>query len=97
MGSLARVAERLAGALKGDPAGVVDLVIVVGGGPADELAEEEVHCLAHAPSAARYQQECLPRAEYRDVPVAEQTRENTPDRILAFHDAPVWQVPTRRR
>ena len=35
---------------------------------------------SHAPSAARYLQECLPRAEYWDVPVAEQTRDNTPDR-----------------
>lgn len=39
---------------------------------------------SHAPSAARYLQECLPRVEYWDVPVAEQTRDNTPDRILAF-------------
>lgn len=42
---------------------------------------------SHAPSAARYLQECLPRAEYWDVPVAEQTSANTPDRILAFLDA----------
>ena len=30
---------------------------------------------SHAPSAARYLQECLPLAEYWDVPVAEQTEQ----------------------
>ncbi|WP_329455112.1 alpha/beta fold hydrolase [Streptomyces sp. NBC_01497] len=39
---------------------------------------------SHAPSAARYLQECLPAAEYWDVPVAEQTRETAPARILRF-------------
>jgi pimeloyl-ACP methyl ester carboxylesterase len=39
---------------------------------------------AHATSAARYFQECLPRSEYWDVPVAEQTEEPTNARILAF-------------
>ncbi len=33
---------------------------------------------AHATSAARYLEECLPRAEYWDVPVAGQTEETTP-------------------
>jgi pimeloyl-ACP methyl ester carboxylesterase len=42
---------------------------------------------SHAPSAARYLQECLPRAEYWDVPVAEQTAENAPGLLLAFLDA----------
>jgi pimeloyl-ACP methyl ester carboxylesterase len=42
---------------------------------------------SHAPSAARYLQECLPRAEYWDVPVAEQTDQTAPARILAFLDA----------
>ncbi len=42
---------------------------------------------SHAPSAARYLQECLPRAEYWDVPVAEQTAETAPARILEFLDA----------
>jgi len=41
---------------------------------------------SHAPSAARYLQECLPRAELWDVPVAEQTRETAPARILEFLD-----------
>jgi hypothetical protein len=39
---------------------------------------------AHATSAARYLEECLPRAEYRDVPVAEQTEGPTGGRILEF-------------
>ena len=39
---------------------------------------------AHATSAARYLEECLPRAEYWDVPVSDQTETNTPSRILQF-------------
>ena len=42
---------------------------------------------SHATSAARYLEECLPRSEYWDVPVAEQTEETTPSRILQFLDA----------
>jgi pimeloyl-ACP methyl ester carboxylesterase len=42
---------------------------------------------SHATSAARYLQECLPRAEYWDVPVAEQNAETAPARILEFLDA----------
>ena len=41
---------------------------------------------SHAPSAARYLQECLPQVEYWDVPVAEQTEETAPARILEFLD-----------
>jgi len=39
---------------------------------------------AHATSAARYLHECLPRSEYWDVPVADQTEANTPARLLDF-------------
>ncbi|WP_329137475.1 alpha/beta hydrolase [Streptomyces sp. NBC_01476] len=39
---------------------------------------------SHAPSAARYLQECLPRAEFWDVPVAEQTEATAPERVLRF-------------
>jgi pimeloyl-ACP methyl ester carboxylesterase len=39
---------------------------------------------AHATSAARYLEECLPRADYWDMPVAGQTEEATPARVLAF-------------
>lgn len=44
------------------------------------------HDAAHATSAARYLEECLPRADYWDVPVAGQTEEVTPARVLAFLD-----------
>lgn len=39
---------------------------------------------SHAPSAARYLQECLPRAEFWDVPVADQTEATAPAEILRF-------------
>jgi pimeloyl-ACP methyl ester carboxylesterase len=39
---------------------------------------------SHATSAARYLEECLPQAQYWDVPVAEQTTETAPARILQF-------------
>ncbi len=41
---------------------------------------------SHATSAARYLEECLPRAEYWDVSVAEQTEANAPARLLQFLD-----------
>jgi len=42
---------------------------------------------SHAPSAARYLQEGLPRAQYWDVPVMEQTDQTAPQRVLEFLDA----------
>ncbi len=39
---------------------------------------------AHATSAARYLEECLPRADYWDVPVADQTEAATNDRVMTF-------------
>jgi pimeloyl-ACP methyl ester carboxylesterase len=39
---------------------------------------------SHATSAARYLQECLPLAQYWDVPVAEQTEARVRDRLLEF-------------
>lgn len=42
---------------------------------------------SHATSAARYLEECLPRSQYWDVPVAGQTEENAPARILEFLDS----------
>jgi pimeloyl-ACP methyl ester carboxylesterase len=39
---------------------------------------------AHATSAARYLEECLPHAEYWDVPVAGQTEATAPVRIMEF-------------
>jgi pimeloyl-ACP methyl ester carboxylesterase len=41
----------------------------------------------HAPSAARYLQECLPNAEFWDIAVDAQTDANVPDRILGFLSA----------
>jgi hypothetical protein len=38
----------------------------------------------HATSAARYLEECLTGSQYWDVPVAEQTAENAPARVLEF-------------
>ncbi len=39
---------------------------------------------SHATSAGRYLQECIPNAEYWDVPVEQQTEANTPARVLEF-------------
>lgn len=41
---------------------------------------------SHATSAARYLEECLPRAQYWDVAVADQTEETAPRRLLEFLD-----------
>jgi pimeloyl-ACP methyl ester carboxylesterase len=41
---------------------------------------------SHATSAARYLEECLPDVEYWDVPVAEQSEQNAPARIMEFLD-----------
>jgi pimeloyl-ACP methyl ester carboxylesterase len=45
------------------------------------------HDAAHATSAARYLEECLPRAEYWDVAVSEQTAQTAPPRVMAFLDS----------
>jgi pimeloyl-ACP methyl ester carboxylesterase len=47
---------------------------------------------AHATSAARYLEECLPRSQYWDVPVAGQTEETVPARVLEFLDGVAMQV-----
>src|SRR5262249_33464251 len=39
---------------------------------------------AHATSAARYLEECLPQAEYWDVPVSGQTEATVPAQIMEF-------------
>jgi pimeloyl-ACP methyl ester carboxylesterase len=41
---------------------------------------------SHATSAARYLEECLPKAEYWDVAVADQTEQTVPARLLGFLD-----------
>jgi pimeloyl-ACP methyl ester carboxylesterase len=45
---------------------------------------------SHATSAARYLEECLPRSEYWDVPVAGQTEETAPNRVLEFLDGQAY-------
>jgi pimeloyl-ACP methyl ester carboxylesterase len=44
------------------------------------------HDAAHATSAARYLEECLPRSQYWDIAVAEQTEATVPARVLEFLD-----------
>jgi hypothetical protein len=63
------------------------------GAEPEELFEVEApalvvpgHDASHATSAARYLEECLPRADYWDVPVAEQTERSVPARVLSFLD-----------
>jgi len=41
---------------------------------------------AHATSAARYLEECLPESEYWDVLPDEQTEANAPAKIIEFLD-----------
>ena len=64
------------------------------GAEAEELMQLDVPALvvpgrdaSHATSAARYLQECLPRAEYWDIAPAEQTEHNMPQRLLQFLSA----------
>ena len=42
------------------------------------------HDAAHATSAARYLEECLPRSDYWDVSVEQQTEAATAERVLSF-------------
>lgn len=42
---------------------------------------------SHAPSAARYLQECLPGATHWDIDVADQTEDTVPPRLLDFLDS----------
>jgi hypothetical protein len=42
---------------------------------------------AHAVSAARYFEECLPNSEYWNIAVEDLTEHNTPQRLLGFLDA----------
>ena len=44
------------------------------------------HDASHATSAARYLEECIPGAEYWDMPATEQTDANAPQRLLEFLD-----------
>ena len=42
---------------------------------------------SHATSAARYLEECLPKSEYWDAPVEQQTEQTAPPRMLSFLDS----------
>ena len=42
------------------------------------------HDASHATSAARYMEECLPKSEYWDAAVADQTESTAPKRVMAF-------------
>lgn len=66
----------------------------VPGAEPEDLLQLEIPALvvpgqdaSHATSAARYLEECLPQAEYWDVPVSEQTEETAPARVVRFLDA----------
>jgi pimeloyl-ACP methyl ester carboxylesterase len=61
------------------------------GAEPEELMRTEIpalivpgHDAAHATSAARYLEECLPRADYWDTPVEAQTEAATNSRVLEF-------------
>jgi pimeloyl-ACP methyl ester carboxylesterase len=61
------------------------------GAEAEDLLQLDIPALvvpgrdaSHATSAARYLEECLPRAEYWDVPPADQTAATAPARLLQF-------------
>ena len=64
------------------------------GAEPEDLLRLDIPCLvvpgndaSHATSAARYLEECLPGAEYWDMPPAEQTADNAPSRVVQFLDA----------
>lgn len=64
------------------------------GAEPEDLLRLDIPCLvvpgndaSHATSAARYLEECLPGAEYWDMPPAEQTEDNAPTRVAQFLDA----------
>jgi pimeloyl-ACP methyl ester carboxylesterase len=48
---------------------------------------------SHAPSAADYLRECLPEAEFWDMPVDQQTAQSAPTRVLAALDSAQEQRP----
>lgn len=51
------------------------------------------HDDSHATSAARYLEECLPRAEYWDVPVSDQTEQTVPARVREFLRTVIREPP----
>lgn len=72
--------------------GLIDRDTALGAEPEDLLGLDVPtlvvpgHDAAHGTSAARYLEECIPGAQYWDVPVEEQTEESVPARLLQFLD-----------
>ena len=82
--------ERYKLAVLGMMRGLLDRDTAPGAEP-EELLRLDIPALvvpgqdaSHATSAARYLQECLPRAEYWDIAPAEQTEANVPGRLIDF-------------
>jgi pimeloyl-ACP methyl ester carboxylesterase len=85
-----RNAERYVTLVEGMGRTLFDRDTVPGAEP-EELMQLEIaalvvpgHDASHATSAARYLEECLPAADYWDVPVDEQTEETAVPRVLRF-------------
>jgi len=82
--------DRYQAIVAGMSRGLFDRDTVPGPEPEDLLVSEIPALIvpgedsSHAPSAARYLQECLPVNEYWDVPVAAQTAETAPARVVDF-------------
>ena len=86
-------AERYKLAVEATARTLIDRDTVAGAEPED-LMRLDVPALivpgrdaSHATSAARYLEECLPRAQYWDVPVAEQSMAATRARLIDFLDS----------
>ena len=70
------------------------------GAEAEDLLRLDVPALivpgrdsSHATSAARYLEECIPNADYWDIPPASQTEDNVPVRLLEFLDKATRNSP----
>jgi pimeloyl-ACP methyl ester carboxylesterase len=82
--------ERYKGICKAMRDALFDRDTAPGAGP-EQLMRIEIpalvvpgHDASHATSAARYLEECLPQADYWDVPAEQQTEDNVPARIVDF-------------
>jgi pimeloyl-ACP methyl ester carboxylesterase len=84
--------ERYGLVVAGMVRGLIDRDTALGAEPEDLLVLDVPALIvpgqdaSHATSAARYLEECLPHAQYWDVPVAEQTPEAVGARVLRFLD-----------
>lgn len=84
--------ERYAAVVSGLARTLFDRDTVPGPEPEDLLVSDVPALIvsgqdtSHAPSAARYLHECLSGSQIWDVPVAEQTRDSAPARVIDFFD-----------